>query len=151
MEPVVGGWYLRIVVIICRFGNMGGVSRRGIMATGFPQAQMTQYLSDDLLIIDKGDNPNFTLTLWTYQRIDLVDFLYQSCPVLPPLFGWHFILQDKGDVVIGFRLLPKAPGFVAVISIVTHRLFISSWDMRYKEGQPVQCIKVCRVLPSFEV
>lgn len=56
MEPIIDGRNLRMVVIVCDFGNMGGFLRWWVMVMSFPHAQMLQYLFDELLVLDEGDD-----------------------------------------------------------------------------------------------
>jgi hypothetical protein len=46
-----------------------------------PQAQMLEDLFDEISIFNKGDHSHGILALFTYEWVNLVDFLYQSCPV----------------------------------------------------------------------
>ncbi len=75
MEIIIVGWDLGVGAIVCEFKAMGECAGRGIMAPGFPKAEMLQNLLDNRPVLNHADDLHFALALGTYQGINLVDFL----------------------------------------------------------------------------
>ena len=61
------------------------------MAPGLPLAKMSQYLFDDLIILDEPVDFHSALTLWTQQGVNIVNFLDQTCPVFDTVLFNHEI------------------------------------------------------------
>jgi hypothetical protein len=65
---------------------------------------VSQYLVDDLLILDASDHPGFTSTLWADRHID-VKYPFQAlCPGhgLVPLFGCFVFVFLVGTALAAF-------------------------------------------------
>ena len=43
--------------------------------------QVFQNFADDGSLVDDGDNAHGVMTSGTFQRLNLIDFLYEPCPV----------------------------------------------------------------------
>jgi len=81
-----------------------------------------KYLFYDLLVLDDTDYFHFSRTFRAREGINLIDFLYQSCPVLFVFFSWLCGFQNTGYPFILVLFFPFSPADVAVISIVTNHL-----------------------------
>jgi len=74
---------------------------------------VSQYLVDDLLILDAGDHPGFTSTLWADRDID-VKYPFQAlCPGhgLVPLFGCFVFVFLVGTALATFSRRHSYPVF----------------------------------------
>ncbi len=47
-----------------------------------PESEMFQYRFDDLLVLNKADNPHWPLAFWACHGVHLVDLLNQLGPIL---------------------------------------------------------------------
>lgn len=74
-----------------------------------PNAQMFEDGPDNRRIFDAADDPHGALTFRADQRIDLVDFLYQTRPIPAEDFFIPLGFEDTGDDVIAAFLLPLPP------------------------------------------
>ena len=59
---------------------------------------MGQYLSDDRLLLDEGDNPHLAFTFGTYEGVCFIYFLDQTRPVY---------IMELGKCVPVIQLLPE--------------------------------------------
>ena len=90
---------------------------------------MGEDVPDDLRVFDEADDAHGALAFRTDQRIDLVYFLNQPCPIFPEDFIIFNRFSHTGDDVVRAFLFPFASGDVAVIAIVSDHLFAPVGDV----------------------
>ena len=121
-----------------RGGGLGVSSHRPRCLRTCPPLEDLFY---DFLALNESDDGHRPMALGTSQRVYLIDFLYQPCPVLAAPLGWFIGLQDARHPSVFICLLPLTPTDVAVVAIVTNHLFALVGNMRTHGGEPLQRIK----------
>jgi len=69
---------------------------------------MLEDLLDHIRVLDDRYHPHFRKIPGAYERIDLVNFLYQPRPVFAKRLVGQFRLQDAGNLIVGVSLFSLA-------------------------------------------
>jgi hypothetical protein len=83
--PIAGGDACGIVPADLRLGSRGF---REDVGGPSPEPQVGQDLLDDRGLVNDCDDPDRSATLWTEQRIDLIDLFDEMSPALLECPGW---------------------------------------------------------------
>jgi hypothetical protein len=110
---------------------------------------MFEDLANDLLIFDKCNYAHCTETLRTYERIDFVDFLYQSRPISPESLAGQLRFKEAGDFTVDVSLFSFSTRNIAIKSVITSHLLALVGHVRAHGSQPFQCVDYLGFLPVF--
>jgi len=78
-----------------------------------------QDLFHHIRFLNECNDPHSSRALRTYEGIDFVDFLYQSCPISPESLAGQFWFKEAGDFIVGVCLFALSTRNIAMMKEAT--------------------------------
>ena len=84
---------------------------------------MLKDFANHILIMNERDQAHLSLALGTGERINLINFLDQACPIFSKSLVGQLRLHNTGDLIISSGFFPFSASYITIIAIITGHLF----------------------------